>query len=111
MMSLTHASTTVDAWLQWFATEKQAACRADLCTRYRLNALDAKALINAALLQVFRHWSTLQNPLAYLWPTLRHTARRIRYPLLHIALGERRLLHGATSTVNHGVCSLATERE
>jgi hypothetical protein len=40
-MSLTHESTTVDAWLEWFATEKQAACRAYLCTRYRLDALDA----------------------------------------------------------------------
>src|SRR5262245_20445659 len=49
-MSLTHESTTVEAWLEWFATEKQPACRAYLCTRYRLDALDAEALINAAQL-------------------------------------------------------------
>ena len=73
MMSLTREATTVDAWLQWFATEKQAACRAHLCTRYHLNALDAEALINGALLQVFHHWPTLDNPLAYLCQTLKHT--------------------------------------
>ena len=39
-MSLTRESTTVEAWLQWFATEKQAACQAHLCARYCLNALD-----------------------------------------------------------------------
>jgi DNA-directed RNA polymerase specialized sigma24 family protein len=71
-MPLTHESTTVDAWLEWFATEKQAACRAYLCTRYRLDALDAEALINSAQLQVFLHWDTLENPLAYLWQTLKH---------------------------------------
>src|SRR4029453_7242373 len=71
-VSFTPEDTTVDAWLQWFATEKQAACRAYLCTRYQLNALDAEALINTALLQVCRHWSTLQDPLAYVWQTLKH---------------------------------------
>src|SRR5262245_6617309 len=72
-MSLTCESTTVEDWLQWFATEKQATCRAYLCTWYSLNALDAEALINAAFLQVLRHWPPLQNPQAYLWKTLRHT--------------------------------------
>jgi hypothetical protein len=71
-MSPAPASTTVDAWLEWFATAKQATCWASLCTRYHLNALDADALINTALLQVVRHWPTLDNPLAYVWQTLRH---------------------------------------
>jgi hypothetical protein len=75
-MSMTRASTTVDAWRQWFATEKQALCRAHLCTRYRLNALDAEALINTALLQVVRHWPTLDNPLAYFWQTLKHAGTK-----------------------------------
>jgi len=69
-------ATTVDAWLQWFATEKQATCRASLCTRYHLNALDAEALINSALLEVFRHWATLDNALAYVWQTLRHAVAK-----------------------------------
>ena len=47
-MSMTREATTVDAWLQWCATEKQAACRAHLCIRYYLNALDAEPLIHAA---------------------------------------------------------------
>ena len=72
-MSLTCESTMVEDWLQWFATEKQVACRAYLCTWYSLNALDSEALINAALLQVSRHWPTIQNHQAYLWKTLRHT--------------------------------------
>jgi hypothetical protein len=52
-MSPAHASTTVDTWPEWFATEKQAACRAYLCTRYDLNAVDAEALINAAQIHAF----------------------------------------------------------
>jgi hypothetical protein len=75
-MPLTHASTTVDAWLEWFATEKQAACRAYVCTRYHLNVLDAEALINTALLQVVRHWASLDNPLAYVWQTLKHAVAK-----------------------------------
>ena len=63
---------SVDAWLQWFVTSKQTACRAYLCTRYHLEALDAEALINAALLQVSLHWDSIENPLAYFWQTLRH---------------------------------------
>src|SRR5262245_6693916 len=91
-------ATTVDAWLQWFATEKQAACRAHLCTRYHLNALDAEALINSALLQVFRHWATLQNPLAYVWQILRHTiakqGRRRAYERQQLkAYAQQRLFH------------------
>jgi DNA-directed RNA polymerase specialized sigma24 family protein len=61
----------VDAWLQWFATEKQATCRVYLCTRYHLNTLDAEALINTALLQVWRHWATITQPHAYFWQTLK----------------------------------------
>jgi hypothetical protein len=49
-MSPAHASTIVDAWLEWFAMKKQAACRAYLCAHYDLNTLDAEALIKAALL-------------------------------------------------------------
>jgi hypothetical protein len=84
MMSLADTSaispvptaTTVDAWLQWFATEKQATCRAYLCTRYHLNALDAEALINTALLQVLRYWASIDNPLAYVWQTLTHAVAK-----------------------------------
>ena len=107
-MSLTRESTTVDAWLQWFATEKQAACRAYLCTRYRLDALDAEALINAAQLQVFLHWSTLENPLAYLWQTLKHAVakqgrRRVyeRQQLMAYAQQRRLQAHGAVRTAEH----------
>ena len=107
-MSLTRESTTVDAWLQWFATEKQAACRAHLCTRYRLDALDAEALINAAQLQVFLHWSTLENPLAYLWQTLKHAVakqgRRRAYErqqLMAYAQQRRVHSHGAARTAEH----------
>ena len=107
-MSLTHASTTVDAWLEWFATEKQAACRAYLCTRYSLNPLDAEALINSALLQVFRHWASLDHPLAYLWQTLKHAVaqqgRRRAYERRQLAVYEqqRRVhTHGAARTALH----------
>jgi hypothetical protein len=62
-MISTPASTPVEAWLQWFATQKQTPCRAYLCTRYHLDTLDAAVLINAALLQVFLHWDTIENPL------------------------------------------------
>src|SRR5439155_6371588 len=71
-MSPAPASTTVDAWLAWFATHKQAACRAFLCARYHLDALDAEALMNTARLQVFLHWETVEHPLAYFWQTLTH---------------------------------------
>ena len=104
-MSLTHESTTVEAWLEWFATEKQAACRAYLCTRYRLDALDAEALINAAQLQVFLHWGTLENPLAYLWQTLKHAiakqGRRHAYEqqqMMAYAQQRRVHAHGAART-------------
>ena len=107
-MSLTRESTTVDAWLQWFATEKQAACRAHLCTRYRLDALDAEALINTAQLQVFLHWSTLENPLAYLWQTLKHAVakqgRRRAYERQQLmAYAQQRRVHayGTARTAEH----------
>ena len=107
-MSLTHESTTVDAWLEWFATEKQAACRAYLCTRYRLDALDAEALINAAQLQVFLYWPTLENPLAYLWQTLKHAVakqgRRRAYErqqLMAYAQQRRVHSHSAARTAAH----------
>ena len=76
VMSPTQEPATVDAWLQWFATEKQTACRTHLCTQYRLEALDAEALINAAQLQVFLHWTTLEYPLAYFWQTLKHAVAK-----------------------------------
>ena len=107
-MSLNHESTTVDAWLEWFATEKQAACRAYLCTRYRLDALDAEALINAAQLQVFLHWSTLENPLAYLWQTLKHAVAKQgqhrayeRQQLAAYAQQHRLQAHSAVRTAQH----------
>jgi DNA-directed RNA polymerase specialized sigma24 family protein len=114
MMSLTREATTVDAWLQWFATEKQAACRAYLCTRYQLNILDAEALINTALLQVVRHWPTLANPLAYLWQTLKHTSakqgRRRAYErqqLKAYAQQHRLHAHGVARTAEHVATVLA----
>jgi hypothetical protein len=113
-MSLTHESTTVDAWLEWFATEKQAACRAYLCTRYRLDALDAEALINDAQLQVFLYWPALENPLAYLWQTLKHAVakqgRRRAYERQQLmAYAQQRQLqaHGATRTAEHVAAVLA----
>jgi DNA-binding CsgD family transcriptional regulator len=121
-MSPTHASTMippqtsagVDAWLQWFATEKQAACRAYLCTRYHLNALDAEALINTALLQVFRHWSTLHNPLAYVWQMLKHAGakqgQRRAYEQRQLAVyaqQQRLHAHSAARTAEHVATVLA----
>jgi hypothetical protein len=107
-MSLTREATTVDTWLQWFATEKQAACRASLCTRYHLNALDAEALINTALLQVFRHWASLDHPLAYLWQTPKHAGaqqgRRRAYERRQLAVyaqQQRLHTHGAARTAQH----------
>jgi len=107
-MSLTRESTTVDAWLEWFALEKQAACRAYLCTRYRLDTLDAEALINAAQLQVFLYWPTLENPLAYLWQTLKHAVARQgqrrayeRQQLMAYAQQRRAHSHSAARTTAH----------
>jgi DNA-binding NarL/FixJ family response regulator len=108
MMSLTREATTVDAWLQWFATEKQAACRAYLCTRYHLNTLDADVLINTARLQVFRHWATVEQPLAYLWHILKHEVekegrRRTREQRQLAAYARQRTLqaHGTARTTEH----------
>jgi DNA-binding NarL/FixJ family response regulator len=72
----THTFTTADAWLQWFDTSQQTACRAFLCTQYHLDALDAEALMNTARFQVFLHWGTINNPLAYFWHTLTRAARK-----------------------------------
>ena len=88
----------VDAWLQWFVTAKQAACRAYFCTRYHLEALDAEALMNAALLQVFLHWDSIENPLAYFWQTLRHAVGKQRQRRSHerqrlVAYAQQRRLH------------------
>jgi hypothetical protein len=109
-MSLTHEATTVEAWLQWFATEKQAAYRAYLCTRYHLAALDAEALINAAQLQVFLHWGTVENPLAYLWQTLKHAVakqgRRHAYERQQlVAYAQQRWVH------SHSAAHVATVLE
>src|SRR5438093_4529027 len=107
-MRPTHASTTVDAWLEWFATQKQATCRAHLCTRYHLNTLDAEAFINAARLQVFLRWATLENPLAYLWQTLKHAIAkqgqrrsRERRQLAAYAQQQRLHAHSAARTAQH----------
>jgi DNA-binding CsgD family transcriptional regulator len=104
-MNPTPASTTVEAWLEWFATEKQAACRAYLCTRYSLNALDAEALINAGLLQVVRYWDRITNPLAYMWQTVRHSVfkqeqrdRRAQQQQQSYAQEQRRHSHIAART-------------
>ena len=113
-MSLTREATTVEAWLQWFGTEKQTACRAYLCTRYQLNALDAEALINTALFQVFRHWASLDNPLAYVWQTLKHAGakqgqRRVyeQQQLMAYAQLHQVHNHGATRTAAHVAAVLA----
>jgi len=113
-MSFTRESTTVDAWLQWFATEKQAACWAHPCTRYRLDALAAETLINSALLQVFRYWATLDNPLAYLWQTLKHAVakqgRRRTYErqqLMAYAQQHRLQAYSAARTAEHITAMLA----
>jgi hypothetical protein len=100
-----HTPTSAEAWLEWFAVEKQAACRAYLCTRYALNALDAEALINAALVQIWRFWARIANPLAYVWQTLRHAVarqgqghRRAQQQLAAYAQQQRLQAQGATRT-------------
>jgi hypothetical protein len=115
-MSSAHASAmspaqepaAVDAWLQWFATEKQATCRAHLCTLYHLDVLDAEALMNDAQLQVFLHWATIEHPLAYFWQTLTHAVgkqgqRRTRERRQLAAYARQRWLqaHGAARTADH----------
>jgi DNA-binding CsgD family transcriptional regulator len=113
-MSMTRESTPVDAWFQWCATEKQAACRAHLCTRHHLNTLDTKALTHAALLQVCRHWSTLDHPLAYVWQTLTHAGAKQgrrrdseRQQLRAYAQQRRLQVHGAACTAEHVAAVLA----
>src|SRR5712691_8014552 len=107
-MSPAQEPAAVDAWLQWFATEKQATCRAHLCTRYHLDALDAEALINAAQLQVFLHWAILEHPLAYFWQTLKHAVgkqgqrrSRERRQLATYAQQHRLHAHSAARTAQH----------
>jgi hypothetical protein len=104
----TPASMMVAAWLEWFATSKQVACRAYLCTHYHLNALDAEALINTACLQVCRHWATLEYLLAYFWHTLKHAVgkqgQRNAYERgkLKAYAQQRRLQeHGAEGTAQY----------
>jgi hypothetical protein len=96
------AGATADAWLTWFATHHQAACRAFLCTQYALNPLDAGALINTACFQVFRHWATITEPLAYFWHTLHQAVakqgqhrRREQRQLEAYAQQYQRQAHGA----------------
>jgi DNA-directed RNA polymerase specialized sigma24 family protein len=106
-MAPTPAAATVDNWLQWFDTYKQASCRAFLCTRYHLNALDAEALMNTARLQVFLHWDTVKNPLTYFWQTLKHAVgkqgrRRARE--------RRRLAAYARQCRDHGDLTARTAR-
>jgi DNA-directed RNA polymerase specialized sigma24 family protein len=101
-------ATTAEAWLQWFATEKQATCRAYVCTRYHLNGLDAEALINTALLQIVGHWPTIDNPLAFFWQTLRHAVAKqgqhrvyARQQLTAYAQQHRLQAHHAARTAQH----------
>jgi DNA-directed RNA polymerase specialized sigma24 family protein len=68
--------SAVEAWLQWFETHKYTQCRAYLCATYGLEASDADALINTARMQVFLHWETIQNPLAYFWTILRREVQK-----------------------------------
>lgn len=103
-----YACASVDAWLQWFATRKWTTCRTYLCTRYDLDALDAEALMNAAQLQVFRHWVRLENPLAYFWQTLKHAVikqgrrrSRERRQMAVYAQQYRLATHGAERTERH----------
>jgi DNA-binding NarL/FixJ family response regulator len=100
--------TTVDAWLEWFATSKQTACRAYLCTQYHLDALDAEALMNTARLQVFLHWATIEKPLSYFWQTLKHAVakqgRRRAYERRQLAAYAQQHwvhAHGAARTAEH----------
>jgi hypothetical protein len=104
----TSTSGTVEAWLEWFTTHKQATCRTFLCTQYHLNALDAAALIDTALLQVFRHWTAIEDPLAYFWQTLKHTVgkqeqRRTRERRQLIAYAQQHRVHtdGAARIARH----------
>jgi DNA-binding CsgD family transcriptional regulator len=69
---------------------------------------DAAALINDALLQVFLHWDTIENPLAYFWQTLRHAVSKQKQRHVHerrrlVAYAQQRRLHarGTARTAQH----------
>ena len=101
-------TTSVEAWLEWFEVAKSAQCRAYLCTRDGLNAVDAEALMNTARLQVFLHWATITHPLAYFWRTLRHAVGQQgqrhthqRRRLAAYARQRRVHTHGAVRTAQH----------
>jgi hypothetical protein len=89
-MYTTDILTSVASWLEWFEQHKLASCYRYLRVAYELEPADADVLINTARLQVFRHWQTIENPLAYFWQTLRNAVRKYR----HFLERERQLQEG-----------------
>src|SRR5262245_35542036 len=69
-----HPNPSAEAWLAWLETTKVASCRSYLCKVCGLEPADADAVINTARWQVYCHWTTVENPLAYFWQTLRRAA-------------------------------------
>ena len=107
-MSFASQFASVEAWLTWFEVAKSTQCRAYLCTSYGLNTADAEALINTARLQIFLHWSSVKNPLAYVWRTLKHAAGKQRQRRTHerrqlevYALQQQVQAHSTDRTVRH----------
>jgi hypothetical protein len=104
----TDRTASAEAWLEWFAVAKAAQCRAFLCTRAGLDAAEAEALMNTTLLQVFRHWATIEQPLAYFWHTLQQAVRkqgqrrsREQRQLAAYARQQRVHVYGAARTAQH----------
>ena len=70
--------SSAEAWLQWFDASTYARYRTTLCATYGVDPQDADVLINTARLQVFRHWATVDNPLAYFWYILKYEVGKER---------------------------------
>lgn len=100
--------SSAGAWLQWFDASTYARYRATLCATYGVDPQDADVLINTARLQVFLHWATVKNPLAYFWYILKYKVgkerqRRIRERRQLVAYARQRRFqaHGAVRTAEH----------
>ena len=81
-MHPSHPCAAAEAWLAGFETTQVASCRSYLCTVYRLEPADADAVINTARWQVYRYWTSIENPLGYFWQTLRRAACAYRRQLM-----------------------------
>ena len=100
--------SSAEAWLQWFDVTTYARYRATLCATYGVNPQDADVLINTARLQVFLHWATVEDPLAYFWHILKYEVgkerqRRIRERQQLVAYARQRRFqaHGTVRNAEH----------